>query len=105
MTLVAGGEQCFGQLTAGDILTAFDLFEHDLLFFTQFVRVEGRMLDSIGHDGESCVKEPARQRNVVDRMVKRGISVDIATGALDLLSDFPDPTAPSALKEHMFIDM
>jgi hypothetical protein len=60
MALIAGGEQRFGQLAAGDILTPFNLFKHNLLLFPQLVGVEGRMLNSIGHDGETGLQVTAR---------------------------------------------
>jgi hypothetical protein len=42
---------------------------------------------------------------MIDRVIKRGKSIDIATGAFDLLGDFPHATRHRALKEHVFVHM
>jgi hypothetical protein len=105
MALIASGEQSFGQLAAGNILTALNFFKHNLLLFAQLVGVEGGVLNRIGHDGETGIQVSARQGNVVDRMIKRGKGVDIAPRAFDLLGDFPDATCHRALKEHVFVHM
>jgi hypothetical protein len=59
------------------------------LLFAQLVRVEGGVLNRIGHDGRP-VSNIGSPGNMVDRMIKRGKGVDIATGAFDLLGNFPD---------------
>ena len=85
----------------GRVLDHLDLFEHDLLFALDVLRIERRVTDDVGENVHGERQVLVEDFDVVARVLFRGERVELSADRVDRLRDVFGGAAASALEQHV----
>ncbi len=92
-------------MSAGVIEAHGELAADDFLFFGVFFFRESRVCHCVAEDIQSFHRARARDIDIENSPIKRGVSVDVAALVLDGFGDFAAFARSGSLEKHVFEDV
>ena len=87
------------------VIGAPNLLEDDFTFSEDFFLIEDRVANGIGENVEPLSPSLRGERCVIDGLIERRISVDVAAQPFDVPGNVSDASPVSAFEEHVFVEM